>query len=178
MGTTAGGLGEFRPAASNYVGVQGNDEPSPNNTDQANGIFSYNSRVKMRDITDGTSNTFLVGERDIELCRGGSWIGVRNSFSGTGDRGFYYVVGGAHGNSLVLNARPWSGNNRCGEGFSSRHDGGAFFLMGDGAVRFISENIHFRQNNRNAPTGSANANNMGTYQRLMRRNDGVPVGEF
>ncbi|QDU37971.1 putative major pilin subunit [Maioricimonas rarisocia] len=43
----------------------------------------------------------------------------------------------------------------------SKHEGGVHSLLGDGAVRFISENIDW-----------------GTYQALGGRNDGVPVGEF
>lgn len=179
VGASAGGLGNFLPAASNYVGVLGNRQRagrrSPSN-DDTNGIFSFNSDVRLRDILDGTSNTFMVGERDIQQCRGGSWVGVRNPWSGTGSRGIYLAVGGAHGAMLVLNARPWNGNNRCGEGFSSVHEGGAQFLFADGAVRFISENIHFDPTNRNA--NNSNAANMGTYQRLMRRNDRQPIGEF
>lgn len=183
VGTNAGGLGNFLPAASNYMGVGGNRERTPsqaaantNGRNDTNGIFSWNSKVALRDITDGASNTFVVGERDGESCRSGSWVGVRNPWSGTGGRGQYYVLGGAHGNSTLLNAIPWNGNNRCGEGFSSLHQGGAHFLLGDGSVRFISENIHFKHNNRNA--NNANAVNMGTYQRLMRRNDKQPVANF
>ena len=181
IGTGAGGLGNFLPAGSSYVGVQGNRERPgrresnglPNDT---NGIFSYNSSVRISSITDGTTNTFLVCERDISRCRGGSWVGVRNPYTGTGSRGFYYVVGGAHGNTLTLNAPPWNGNNRCGEGFSSMHSGGAHFLLCDGSVDFISENIHFDRRGRNS--NGANRRLMGTYQRLMRRDDGQPVGEF
>jgi prepilin-type N-terminal cleavage/methylation domain-containing protein len=179
IGTIEAGWGNWVASSSNYVGVAGNRArvgsryPDPDDT---NGIFSYNSRIRIAAILDGTSNTFLVGERDGANCRGGSWVGTRNPYSGNGGRGIYLVVGGAHGATLTLNAPPWNGNNLCGEGFSSLHPGGAQFLMGDGRVVFISENINFNATGRNASNN--NRFNMGVYQRLMRRNDGVPVGEF
>lgn len=178
-GTNAGGLGQFLPSPSNYMGVQGNRErcPSQGINSLANGIFFYNSKVKFRDVIDGQSNTFCVGERDAVDCRGGTWVGVRNAYSGTGARGEYTVVGGAHGATLTLNAPPWNGNNLCGEGFSSQHPGGAQFLLCDGSVRFVSENIDFRSANRNTNNKTL-ALNMGTYQRLMRRNDQVPVDAY
>ena len=46
-------------------------------------------------------------------------------------------------------------------GARSLHTGGAHHLMGDGAVRFISENVDWQ-----------------TYQRLGSRNDGETVGEY
>jgi len=46
-------------------------------------------------------------------------------------------------------------------GARSLHTGGAHFLLGDGAVRFLSENLDWV-----------------TYQRLGGRNDGEVVGEF
>ena len=55
-------------------------------------------------------------------------------------------------------------------GFGSAHLGGANFLMADGAVKFISENIDF--------ANDQDATRLGTYQRLGRRNDGQPVGSF
>jgi prepilin-type processing-associated H-X9-DG protein len=46
-------------------------------------------------------------------------------------------------------------------GFESRHPGGGNFLMGDGAVRFLSETI-----------------NATTYQRLGHRADGQLIDGF
>ena len=53
--------------------------------------------------------------------------------------------------------------------FSSRHFGGANFVMGDGAVRFLSEKIDSR---------AVMGEKMGTYQKLSNRHDNQIVGEF
>jgi prepilin-type N-terminal cleavage/methylation domain-containing protein len=52
-------------------------------------------------------------------------------------------------------------NWQTSQGFKSKHVGGAQFLMGDGSVRFIGDNINYV-----------------TYQRLGDRRDGGAVGEF
>ncbi|QDT65776.1 DUF1559 domain-containing protein [Calycomorphotria hydatis] len=64
------GGGQF--PTSNYLGVNA-DRANSSNTQYvearmryANGIFVPNGKVKMRDVTDGTSNTFMVGERAWE----------------------------------------------------------------------------------------------------------------
>ena len=46
-------------------------------------------------------------------------------------------------------------------GFGSMHTGGAQFLMADGAVRFLSENL-----------------DIATYRNLSRIDDGVKLGDF
>jgi prepilin-type N-terminal cleavage/methylation domain-containing protein len=50
-------------ASANYAGVFGNSEPGVD----GEGIFFRNSTVAIKDITDGTSTTFLVGERSVKM---------------------------------------------------------------------------------------------------------------
>ena len=137
-----------------------------------NGIFWRNSKVRMRDITDGTSNTVMVGERAWELnnpagtnftCRAGVVFGeqITNEQSEV-HRGLGSTAG-------PLNFA----NNNCNRGFSSRHAGGGQFVMADGSVRFISENIDYN----GLFTGGTNAVDS-TLERLAARNDGQVVGEF
>ena len=52
-------------------------------------------------------------------------------------------------------------NGGAEEAAGSFHVGGAQFLMGDGAVRFLSENMH-----------------MATYQAVSTRSGGEVTGEF
>ncbi|MFO7905106.1 MAG: DUF1559 domain-containing protein [Planctomycetota bacterium] len=146
---------------------------------QEAGLFFRNSDLKFRDMSDGSSNTFAAGERDFK-CSSGIWAGTRNSM-GPGPRGINYVLGRV---SIPVNYAGLgrTGNNSCAEGFSSGHPSGANFLMGDGSVHFISENIDFNNSNVNpvdcSDVTSLNMVNLGTFQRLGLVNDGQPLGDF
>jgi len=160
---------------SNYLGVYGYTRPSNQAVEEipsGPGIFYINSRVGIRDITDGTSNTLIVGECSTNQygmlntpantgVGAGAWAGL------TQNKQFDLVCRSTYFQNPMNASNPaTSSNQNPYDGFGSFHTGGAQFLLGDGSVRFISENI-------SSATGIT-----ATYQRLGGRADGNPVGEF
>jgi len=187
-----------RAAKSNYVGCAGytlrhsDDRVTLTSGAQPpyknSGIFFGNSAVKIRDITDGTSQTFAVGERDYR-CRAAFWVGTRN-IAGHGADGTSQVVAWV---SVKLNSPVDSpGANTdvaCRRAFTSAHPDGANFLFCDGSARFISNSIQFNRGVTGtlgvAPYASQeyvesfpdDAVGMGVYQLLGMREDEIPIPE-
>ncbi len=186
-GGVSGTPTSWRPPTTNYIGMIGiADTRVPNdlNDRRPRGMFFRLGKMRFRDITDGTSNTIFVGERD-QLGGAGSWIGNRNP-DGSGPHGADYVLGNAWAR---INDPNSTQNYYRRTGFASKHTGGAQFLFGDGTVRFLSDNIdhNLQQVSRTVPRNNntavfngdfVNFNGIGVYQRLALRNDGVPIGEF
>ncbi|HEX6961600.1 MAG TPA: DUF1559 domain-containing protein [Lacipirellula sp.] len=184
----------FLPSASNYVGSRGFiDRPcsclAPNCTNTnwvgnpaacaGNGVFEGLTPIKLREIIDGTSTTFLLGERD-SYCLSATWIGTRNP-AGPNMWGAAWSLGRV---SLKLNHPETGGHNTCTEGFSSKHPGGAHFAFCDGSVAFINDDIDYQDAGNNkgtAPEAFKPENNgvmIGAYQRLGVRNDDLPTGSY
>ena len=124
-------------AIANYIGVFGSDELDSCETVPAGsackstGLFYQNSSTRFRDITDGLSQTLVVGERKTDASQGwhSTWVGA--------------VPEGEETFARVLGATDHVPNDPAAhfDDFGSHHVGGAQFLFGDGRVRFISENI-------------------------------------
>ena len=146
-------------SSSDYVGVFGVSEPGIN----GEGIFYRNSRVSMKDVRDGSAQTFLVGERTHTYCQA-TWVG-----SVTGAL-LYPPAGSPASPEMQVAAGMTLGHTQEGapnapdiecNNFSSRHTGGAHFVFVDGHVQFISKNISRL-----------------TFQALSTRNGGESIGEF
>jgi prepilin-type N-terminal cleavage/methylation domain-containing protein len=163
---TGAKYGETIAAKSNYVGVHGThlvtlDEVHNQKLDPF-GVLWPESRVTSAHILDGTSKTLLVGERSTKHLAG-VWVGVRSYFSDA-DVGLPQVLG-------ISDAKPNARDDSGRRGFSSEHAGGAFFVYADGHVDFVDEEIDYNQTGATS-TVPAELEQMGLYQRLIRRNDG------
>lgn len=140
---------------TNYSGVSDSvDWTCSDNTwpsSVGNGMFYNRSRTKISDILDGASNTLMIGE-----CTGG----LTGSFDGNPYPVWNILdtAGGINGPHTTPGGGTW--NLRTQE-FSSWHTGGCHFVLGDGSVRFLSENI-----------------DQGTLSALTTRQGGEVVGEF
>ncbi len=145
------------------------------------------TKVQIRDIEDGTSNTFMHGERRLKTDpQGQRYTGaIAWGRSSTTDAGSKFRPGPQiNFTPTPFTTTGFGTDNGCvRHGASSAHEGGAHFLMCDGAVRFVSENIASNPLSYDPATCGAaqNIGNTGagsTYQNLWFRSDGNPVGEF
>ena len=118
----------FEVSGANYAGVFGPDDPSQAMRTPGPGAFCVNSRTRFVDMTNGASQTLVVGERSASHLAT-TWTGMNPR----DEEGAERVVGFAGHAPNEPEADEAE--------FSSRHPGGVYFLLGDGAVRFLGNNI-------------------------------------
>jgi prepilin-type processing-associated H-X9-DG protein len=124
-------------------------------------MFGTDCKTKIRDVTDGTSNTVAFYEQCFDKYNGvtGAWayrchvnIGIDGSWYGI-NRWDYH--NGAYGYVPVPGKQgEWATPG-------SLHTGGCHALLADGSVRFLSQNTDNT-----------------TLTRIHRMADGQSVGEF
>lgn len=167
-GATPDVAGRTVGSASNYGGFYTN-----------NGMLLHNQQTRMRDAVDGTSNVMMVAEQSGRVGTQDMRSGYYGGYTGTTSFGLNppAPVSGSNPagrdswstgltsvqyriNSPTTAAgsdNPWDANTV----INSFHVGGIQGLLGDGSVRFLSENM-----------------DMAVLRNLCSREDGVPLGEF
>lgn len=137
------------------------------------GGFGPNSKTRMADISDGTSNTICVGERAYLVgnvmmhaavwgacasawhddCIDDAWATARSPVNPT--------------QTAIYNTFARQ------QALSSNHAGGVQVALFDGSVRFLSVNIDFRMS---GGTNTTVADSV--YEYLIHKSDRAPIGDF
>ena len=138
-------------------------------------MLLVNGNAKIRDASDGTSNTIIVAEQsgmvkqtDLTSNYYGGWSGARklDAPSAACTQALDLWQTGTTCVRYAPNSQnPVNGSSaqiyRNNTIINSMHTGGLFILLTDGSVRFLSENVDFQNLNK-----------------LAMRDDGQPIGEF
>lgn len=170
---------------TNYIGVAGGgtaaDRYATTSTNDGrdfynNGVFYINSRTRITDLIDGTTNVFMVAETRYQAVpagpgvgtQGPSWAGTVRAGGGSGGGGdccaTTVTIGAAVDGINTSTYNPATSNFNSipvMRTFGSRHSGGGCNVtMGDGSVRFLSENM-----------------DINAYRQMAKREDGLPLGD-
>jgi prepilin-type N-terminal cleavage/methylation domain-containing protein/prepilin-type processing-associated H-X9-DG protein len=161
-----GGTGVYL-AKSNYVAIAARCQNEATTAPwDLRGMFFPHSKIRMADVTDGTSNTWMVGERDtnsntgrtaasVSPHMGAVWAAASippTDWSYDFQLLFGYIqstYGEINGSAARIDTRE----------MASYHPGGINVCLADGSTRFVSDKI-----------------NLTTAQNLTYRNDGNVVG--
>ncbi|MCR9199561.1 MAG: DUF1559 domain-containing protein [Planctomycetaceae bacterium] len=211
------GNGRGSQGKVNYAFCNGDSIFASSNERQTRGMFAKQTTYGVRDCTDGTSNTIMMGE----LVRSLGGLGDRTKLGQTRNN-----IGGLDVPATCLaqldaNDRnrfdpnipagelvAWSGDKWCDSNVSmtgfntvlppngprcaantwdgtwgvystqSRHTGGVQVLLGDGSVRFISENIDSGDSFAVDPGTSGGRSPYGVWGALGTKSGTEVIGEF
>ena len=136
-----------------------------------NGITYYDSQTKTGQITDGLSNTVMVGESRLHYHRGSYPGGQEDRYSGWSSTFDVHPAFGVpinagatsrpiNGTVSIADESQWNDPGIRASEFGSYHPGIAHFVFADGSSRQLSEDIDLE-----------------LYWSLGRKDDGLPVGE-
>jgi prepilin-type N-terminal cleavage/methylation domain-containing protein/prepilin-type processing-associated H-X9-DG protein len=124
------GMSNYRAVAGPYT------YPTITRNQDFGGIFYQNSKTRITDVSDGSSNTLAIGECMFDLASGKTatiWAGMSG-----------WVPPGASSNTVRISDCMWyvdqltaQVNGTAPQAFSSRHPFGANFGFADGSVRFF-----------------------------------------
>ncbi len=191
---TANVSGRGNYALANYVGIAGSTQHSsvdPNGQDggrcSGGGVFVGNRGTAISRITDGTSNTIMIGEQsspppsgtDLRVASeaSGLWMGGKNArvptgpgtWSSTGAHNTgnvdtdmrCYCITTVRQSPNVQGLANFQLSTRCNTPLKSNHTGGIMVGLSDGSVQFLSNSI-----------------DLITLYNLSDRDDGNVLGEF
>jgi prepilin-type N-terminal cleavage/methylation domain-containing protein len=145
------------------------------------GVFGHQGAARMRDFSDGSSNTLAFGEVRqsigtnttpgiVNTAHSAAWAGyswVSNFVSVHPDpnpnhiNNVRYHINGARDVPGMTSSGATASVSHHGGAAASSHVGGAHFVLGDGAVKFLNENI-----------------DVNTYAYLHYISDGEIPGDF
>lgn len=178
--------GEYRPEALNgtrydiarasYAGVADDQEGGGLNLTHdarnAKGVLFNDSSIRFRDISDGTSQCLMVGEKaqttSIARCTQKQNAGAATLYiTAASNQLSHPNRGGGAALGVASRGINYESTQACNNLwdvkslFSSSHVGGAHFVLADGAVVFINQNV-----------------DLTTYRRLANISDENILGEF
>lgn len=148
--TVLSGAGAVLAAApvSSYAAVLGTSDHEQNG--RFDGMFFRNSRVRLGDITDGTSKTICLGERMSRMAEA-TWLGTIPGSEVVHADGWWQQLGYAHRSqnyrptnvhtTCHIRSSPPNKSDNSPSGFFSPHSNGCNFLNADGSVRLIAVDV-------------------------------------